>query len=87
MEERTLIKKLGIKPGYMEKLGTLPVDTEVKVNTEGTFDFVQLFIYNKANLDSYAFGATQALKRGGVLWFSYPKKSSKVKADITRDVG
>ena len=28
-----------------------------------------------------------ALKLGGLLWFSYPKKSSKVETDITRDVG
>jgi len=28
----------------------------------------------------------QALKPGGLLWFAYRKKSSKVKTDISRDI-
>ncbi len=75
--------------GYMQTLGTLPESTKVKTSTEGTFafDFVQLFVYNKADIDANATTAMQAVKPGGLLWFSYPKKSSKVKTDITRDIG
>ena len=29
----------------------------------------------------------QAVKAGGLLWFTYPKKTAKIKADITRDTG
>ena len=55
---------------------------------EGISDFacVQLFVYNKANIDAHATTAMQALKPGGLLWFAYPKKSSKVKTDISRDI-
>jgi hypothetical protein len=98
MAETSLIKKLGIKPGqkilimnapegYIQTLGSLPENAEVQTSAEGKFDFVQVFVQNKADVDNYATTAMQALKSGGLLWFSYPKKSSKVKTDITRDIG
>ena len=31
--------------------------------------------------------AIESVKPGGLLWFSYPKKSSAIKTDIARDVG
>ncbi len=31
--------------------------------------------------------AVSAVKHDGLLWISYPKRSSKVETDITRDVG
>jgi hypothetical protein len=98
MAETSLIKKLGMKPGqkililnapegYIQTLGTLPENAEVQMRVEGKFDFVQVFVHNKADVDNYAVMAIQVLKSGGLLWFSYPKKSSKVKTDITRDIG
>ena len=98
MTENRLVKKLGIKPGqkllimnapadYTQVLGALPEDTEVRTSPEGTFDFVQLFVRDKEDVDTYAPPAIQATKPDGLLWFSHPKKSSKVKTDLTRDVG
>jgi hypothetical protein len=60
---------------------------EVKTKAAGTFDFVQAFMYNKAVVESYAAVAMRALKPGGLLWFTYPKKTSSIKTDITRDTG
>ncbi len=98
MADTSLIKKLGIKPGqkllilnapdgYLATLGTLPEGAEVKTNADGTFDLVQIFLYNKADVDRYGPMAIQAVKQGGLLWFTYPKKTSKIKSDITRDIG
>jgi hypothetical protein len=98
MTESSLIKKLGIKPsqkmlilnapeGYIQTLGTLPAGNEVKAAAGGAFDFVQLFVRNKADIDNHAATAMQSLKPGGLLWFTYPKKSSSIKTDITRDIG
>ena len=97
MADTTLVKKLGIKPkqrmvimnapeGYLEQLGSLPADVELATMPEGSFDWVHLFVKEKAELDKYALGAIQAVKPGGLLWISYPKKSSKVPTDMTRDV-
>lgn len=103
MAESPLLKKLGMKPdqkmlilnapeGYTATLGTLPEGSEVKTDAgsdenEKTSDFVQVFLYRKADLDRYAAIAMQVLKPRGLLWFSYSKKSSKVETDMTRDIG
>jgi hypothetical protein len=98
MAENSLVKKLGVKPGqnmlilnapqdYLHLLEPLPEGAEVKTSAVGTFDFVQAFVYNKADVETYARVAMRALKPGGLLWFTYPKKTSSIKTDITRDIG
>jgi len=98
MLDTTLIKKLGIKPGqrilildapegYVEALGPLPAGAEIVQASDGSFDIVQLFVKNKAELDRSAPAAAQAVRPGGLLWISYPKRSSKTQTDLTRDVG
>jgi hypothetical protein len=51
------------------------------------YDVVLLFVRSKAELDAHAGGVFDALREGGVLWISYPKKSGKIKTDINRDQG
>jgi len=98
MAETPLAKKLGIKPGnkililnapndYLPMLQPLPGGAAITTASEGTFDVVQLFVHNKAELDSQAAGAIKALKPGGWLWFSLPKKTSKQQSDLSRDTG
>ncbi len=98
MPGTTLVKKLGIKPkqhitilnapdGYREQLGELPADVELATTLNGIFDLVHVFVRDKAEIDQYAPTAIQAIKPGGLLWFSYPKKSAKIPTDISRDVG
>jgi hypothetical protein len=93
-----LLKKLGIKPKqritivnapneYRERLGELPADVELATTLDGTFDLVHVFVKNKAEIDQYAPNAIRAVKPGGLLWFSYPKKSAKIPTDISRDFG
>lgn len=98
MAETPLAKKLGIKAGhkvlvfnapgdYLQMLGALPEGVELAASTGGSFDVVQVFVRSKAEIDAYAGQALESVKPGGLLWFSYPKKSSRVKTDINRDVG
>jgi len=98
MPNNPLSKKLGFKShhrvlvinapeGYTHLLGPLPEGIELVNQPTGTFDAVHLFVRNKAELEQHAAIATQSLKPDGLLWISYPKRSSKVDTDITRDVG
>ena len=98
MAENSLVKKLGVKPGqkmlflnapegYLHLLEPLPEGAEVQTSAEGIFDFVHAFVYNKADVETYGAAAMRALKPGGLLWFTYPKKTSSIKTDITRDIG
>ena len=97
MSNTPLANKLRIQPGqrililnppsgYLDELD-LPEDVELAEKPEGTFDFVHLFVKNTAELESLGPTAIKAVKYDGLLWISYPKRSSKVKIDLTRDVG
>jgi hypothetical protein len=51
------------------------------------YDFVLVFVSTKADIDKLAGKALKSLKNDGLLWMAYPKKSSGIKTDITRDYG
>ncbi|KAA0246959.1 MAG: hypothetical protein EDM72_03725, partial [Chlorobiota bacterium] len=73
MSERTLIQRLGIKAGhkylifnapdaYLEALGELPPNTTLATEPDGSsFDAVQVFVHNKAEVDTLAPIAIDAL--------------------------
>jgi hypothetical protein len=93
-----LVKKLGIKPGfrvlimnapdgYAEQLEPLPPGAEVASKGKGPFDLVYLFAANQAELNRFAPKAVKAVKPLGHLWIAYPKKTSKLNTDLSRDVG
>lgn len=94
-----LTKKLRLQPGqrvlllnaprgYLDLLGDLPDGASLDMTPDGdTYDFVQAFVDSIAELERLARSAIDASSYDGILWFSYPKKSSKVKTDISRDVG
>ena len=89
--QRILI--LNAPPGYMEALGALPEGVELADVPdgagvpEGRFDFVHLFAKNLAELERLGPVAIAAVTYDGLLWMSYPKKSSRVETDLTRDQG
>ncbi len=93
-----LAKRLQIKSGnkvriynapndYLTLLGEIPEGVEILDDGDGEFDVVHLFARNSDILNRDGPLALAALKTGGVLWISYPKKSAKVETDITRDHG
>jgi hypothetical protein len=97
MPDTPLVKKLVIRPhyrlllidepeGYRAYLGTLPEGVEVFRQGDGPFDLVHLFVQQKAELEDKAPAAIQAVKPDGLLWISYPKKTSKVSSDLLREV-
>jgi hypothetical protein len=90
-----LAKKIKLKPGAKAAiihapenyLRELQHDAEISPSLRGKFDWIQIFVKNKAELDSLAPKAAQALKPGSMLWITFPKGSSKVQTDLTRDKG
>jgi hypothetical protein len=65
-----------------ESLGT-NLHTEV----QGQYPFVQAFMYSKEDVEKIAPTAVSVSSDHTMIWLCYPKKSSKVKTDITRDQG
>lgn len=96
MPQSPLSKKLHIKTGYRgiiidppngytNMLAPLPEGTTLMKKGGKDLDFVQLFVLDISKLTKKAPGAIAALKEDGLLWISYPKKSSGLKSDLTRD--
>jgi hypothetical protein len=97
MGDEALPRKLGVKPGqrlcvlgapegYAERLGA-PGAVALGADAGEVFDLVHLFVRDRAALQRASQAAIAAVRPGGRLWVSYPKRSSKVPTDLTRDVG
>lgn len=96
MTSSSLPKKLQMKPGqravvlnapagYLDKLVPLPDGVEISAAPEGQFDFVQLFVNDLAQLQTFLPLAVQAVKPDALLWIAYPKGSAKTGTNLNRD--
>jgi hypothetical protein len=54
---------------------------------DGRHDWILLFARDRAALAERLPAAAAALDAPGLLWIAYPKGSSKVQTDLTRDAG
>jgi hypothetical protein len=99
---RTLVQKLGIRKGdaiaivdapagYEGTLGELPEDVKVSSAAKGELDFIQLFARTRERLEVELPRLKEKLRRDGMLWVSWPKRSSKLETDLddsaVREVG
>jgi hypothetical protein len=94
-----LAKKLSIKDDFRAALLHVPADVKAELRdafakckiepiTGKTKDlnFIFLFAKSRAALEADLWPAAQALAPDGMLWISWPKKSSGVVTDLTEDV-
>jgi uncharacterized protein YdeI (YjbR/CyaY-like superfamily) len=93
MEASKLSRKLLIKPAhrillvnapvnYPELLAPLPHDAKLISVPDGTFDVIQLFVTNKAELKRDLIWLQSHLRKETVFWITYPKKSSGIVSDL-----
>lgn len=95
MAESPLAKKMKLKPGLKDAVINAPEnylkelkhDTETSRSLGGKFDWIQIFVKTIAEVDSLAPKAAKALKPASILWISFPKGTSKIQTDLTRDKG
>ena len=96
MPTQSLAKKLKLIPsaqaallnapsGYSETLSLESVSFDASLN--GAYDWIQIFVKSKAELDAIMPQVKTALKPAGLLWISFPKGTSKIQTDLTRDKG
>lgn len=87
--QEELLKKLRYKQGRALVLHApegYRLGIEEQEEPNGTYDFVQLFVNNAAEVDEWVHQAIAHLNDDAVFWITYPKQSSKVKTDINRDI-
>lgn len=91
-----LVKKLGIKEGfkvlfvqipdnYHELLIDCPAITQLRTMQSESADFIHLFCRKVATFKAESLLLKPVLKKSGILWVSWPKGSSKIKTDLSRD--
>ena len=95
MPESALAKKMKLKPNSKAAVINAPEnyvdelrhDTALSPTLNGKFDWIQIFVRNKAELDVLAPKAAKALRPESILWISFPKGTSRIQTDLTRDKG
>jgi hypothetical protein len=91
-----LPKKLGIKSGFRVQLTNAPAEVcaELKepladctvVKQGGSLDFAMLFTKSRAEMAKEFSRIAKLLAPAGMLWVSWPKKSSGVTTDVDEHV-
>ena len=87
LKENTEIIALNAPASYKAALGDIPEGVTIKKELKSGHEFIHLFVKNKAELDRQIPATVKALKPGGLLWISYPKTSSGMQTDLSRDKG
>ena len=93
---KPLAKKLGVKAemaalviGAPANYGALMDDRTIpsarSVPASGEFDFLHLFVRDTAELQERLPQAEAHLAAGGMIWVSWPRKTSPLHRDLTED--
>ena len=91
---KPVVQKLGIQPGfcifvdgapaaYGDIVGPLPADVRIAKRLKAPLDMVHLFALQAAGLAGRLRGCRAAIQPEGMIWVSWPKKSSRVATDLT----
>ena len=90
-----LARKLGLRPGLRVCLLQEPPgfrdlldDVErldISTTPQGSFDYVQIFTDSVRELEARFATLTGHVAEGGMVWISWPKKSSPLAGDLTED--
>jgi hypothetical protein len=92
-----LLKKLGIKEGYkvsiiqppegyMGLFTELPEDVDITIGFGTDQDMIHYFTHEAMLLHKDIQRLKKGIKQNGMIWISWPKKSSGVRTDLTEDL-
>ncbi len=76
---------LGTPSGYMKLLMPLPEGVIVSNRVNGSYEFVQFFATRKADIKKSAPILLKHAAPGALVWITYPKKTSGVESDLSRE--
>lgn len=73
--------------GYLDLLKPFPKGLEISQKLGGKFDWIQVFVKTEADVKALMPKAVKAMGEDCRIWVSFPKGSSKIQTDLTRDKG
>lgn len=79
---------LNAPEGFFGVLGDIPetLILSEKALGETKFAYVQVFVKDSIEYQQWVPKAIEASGYDGLLWICYPKKSAKIKSDLSRDI-
>ncbi|WP_282084931.1 DUF3052 family protein [Aquimarina algiphila] len=92
---KPLYQKLGIKEDYKVLFYNEPEAyyqwleipfQPTKVSGEDLADMMHIFAKDKEKLREYLINGISQIQQNGMIWVSWPKKTSKVETNITEDI-
>jgi len=94
---KPVVQKLGLKPGlrifvdglsraYSDVVGELPAEVQLVKAAKAPLDVVHLFAAEARGLAAKLHSYRKAIAPDGMIWVSWPKKSSGVATDLTETI-
>lgn len=91
-------RKLKFNPDEKGLVLNVPEEIQEEIIEEGLkfdfncdndkkYSFILSFFHSSLDVEQYGVSALNHITEGGMLWLAYPKKSSKLFVDLTRDSG
>jgi hypothetical protein len=76
---------LGAPSGYMNSLTPMPERIEVSQSLRSPHEFIQFFATKKSDIEKSTKKLLQSASPGALVWITYPKKTSAVDSDLSRE--
>lgn len=93
---KPLAQKLGVKPGfrvksrnapdrYLELLGAIPEGATVSPQLKPPVDLYHAFVLTRVELERAVRQGLRAIHQAGMIWISWPKRSSHIPSEVSED--
>ena len=86
IREGNSILTINAPPDYTKSLDSLPAGAKIS-DTGKSFDQVHWFVKDKAQMEKELKKVLPQIKDNVICWIFYPKGTSKIQTDLTRDKG
>ena len=85
-KENFLVKLINEPKNYFEMLSDLPNNIKFISNSKKEIDLIHIFAKESKKLFELILKSKSEIKQNGMIWVSWPKKSSKLETDITETI-
>jgi hypothetical protein len=86
ISENSVVCLLNGPKNYFDMVSPLPAGVKVVTAPKKDLDFIHVFVKEKKDFQALFIKLKKFLKKDGMLWISWPKKSSKVETDLDENI-
>jgi hypothetical protein len=86
IREKSVAYILNGPKNYFDLVSPLPAGVKIVKTPKNDLDFIHLFATEKKDFERSFLALRKFLRKDGMLWISWPKKSSKVETDLDENI-